>query len=338
MIERISPMLRPLSAGLEAASRLPAGAASNESDVLKSRAAERVVASHGPAICVGVDGHARRTVRRSGPRRPMIDSNCVNKEAQTMHLRTVVVTAALVFGCCAGWPAVASKTEKNLQLVNLHDLESTVAIGDYFLKQQSLLAVRAYLARVGVEQNLGKDWNPSNAYWKQAEDVLVTELARQARREFSNLEWLSEEWTGLNDRDLSEADIDTLLRHFGTEIGRKQLMIVDHSVAFHVMASLSMAGKIEGNLAGSEAERKHMQDLYNAEDDAMRFDPNTSPEGTQFALSPIGKKYFTNVVLKISGLITRRLYALGREMPERVDASSPEVQAAVAAYRRSRSG
>ena len=68
---------------------------------------------------------------------------------------------------------MASKTEKNLQLVNLHDLECTVAIGDYFLKQQSLLAVRAYLARVGVEQNLGKDWNPGNVYWKQAEDVLV---------------------------------------------------------------------------------------------------------------------------------------------------------------------
>ena len=265
--------------------------------------------------------------------------NSVNeKEKPIMHLRSAILTAALVFGCGAALPAAASKTDKNLQLVNLHDLECSVAIGDYFLKQQSLLAVRAYLARVGVEQNLGKDWNPGNVYWKQAEDALVAELTRETRREFSNMEWLSEEWAGLNDRELSEQDMDTLLQHFGTEIGRKQLMIVDHSVAFHVMASLSMAGKIEDNVPGSEAERKRMQDLYNAEDDAMRFDPNTSPEGTQFALSPIGKKYFTNAVLKVSGLITRRLYQLGREIPGRIDAAAPEVQAAVAAYRRSRSG
>jgi hypothetical protein len=261
-----------------------------------------------------------------------------DKEKPIMQLRSAILTAALVFGCGAALPATASKTDKNLQLVNLHDLECTVAIGNYFLKQQSLLAVRADLARVGAEQNLGKAWNPGSVYWRQAEDALVAELTRETRREFSNMEWLSEEWAGLNDRDLSEQDMDTLLQHFGTEIGRKQLMIVDHSVAFHVMASLSMAGKIEGNIPGSEAELKRMQDIYNAEDDAMRFDPNTSPEGTQFALSPIGKKYFTNAVLKVSGLITRRLYQLGREIPGRIDGSAPEVQAAVAAYRKSRSG
>ncbi len=255
-----------------------------------------------------------------------------------MHVRNALLTAALVLTCAAALPAAASKTDKNQQLINLHDLATSVAIGEYFLKQQSLLAARAYLARIGSEQNLGKDWNPANVYWRQAEDALVAETMRQARREFSNMEWLSEEWVSLNDRDLSEPDMDALLQHFGTETGRKQLMIVDHSVAFHVMASLSMAGKIQENVPGSEAERKRMQDLYNAEDDAMRFDPNTSPEGTQFALSPIGKKYFTNAVLKVSGLITRRLYQLGREIPGRIDAGSADVQAAVAAYRRARSG
>ena len=34
-----------------------------------------------------------------------------------------VVTAALVLGCCAAGPAAASKTDKNLQLVNLHRSE-----------------------------------------------------------------------------------------------------------------------------------------------------------------------------------------------------------------------
>ena len=63
-----------------------------------------------------------------------------------------------------------------------------MAIGDYFLKQQSLLAVRAYLTRVGAEQNLGKDWNPGNVYWKQAEDALVRR-ADARRRAASSPTW-----------------------------------------------------------------------------------------------------------------------------------------------------
>jgi hypothetical protein len=43
-------------------------------------------------------------------------------------------------------------------------------------------------------------------------------------------------------------------------------------------------------------------------------------------------------VLKVSGLITGRLYQSAREIPGRIDGSLPEVQAAVDAYRRSRSG
>jgi hypothetical protein len=253
-------------------------------------------------------------------------------------LRSAILTAALVFVCTASLPASASKIDKSQQLVNLHDLQCSVAIGDYFLKQESLLAARAYLARIGGEQGLGREWNPANVHWKQAEDAIVGGLMRQMQREYSNMEWLSEEWVGLNDRELSEKDMDVLLQHFGSEIGRKQLMIIDHSVAFHVMASLSLAGKIQDNVPGTEAERKRMQDTYNAEDEAMRFDHNASPEGTRFALSPVGKKYFTNAVLKVSGLITGRLYQSAREMPGRIDGSIPEVQAAVDAYRRSRSG
>jgi hypothetical protein len=257
-----------------------------------------------------------------------------------MHLlRKAVLIAALVLGVYAApLPACASKIDKSQQLVNLHDLKCSVAIGDYFLKQESLLAARAYLARVGAEQGLGKEWNPRNVHWKQAEDAIVAGLMRQMQREYSNMEWLSEEWVGLNDRELSEKDMEFLLQHFGSDVGRKQLMIIDHSVAFHVMASLSLAGKIQDNVPGTEAERKRMQDTYNAEDEAMRFDHNASPEGTQFALSPVGKKYFTNAVLKVSGMLTGRLYRSAREMPARIDGSLPEVQAAVDAYRRSRSG
>jgi hypothetical protein len=236
-------------------------------------------------------------------------------------------------------PASASNIEKSERLVNLHDLSTSVAIGDYYLKQESVLAARAYLSKVGQAQDLGRDWNRNNVYWKQAEDALVSVLTRETRREFSSMEWLSDEWSRMNTAEFTEHDMDTLLAHFGTDVGHKQAMILDHTVAFHVMASLSLAGKIEGSVPGTEVDRKRMQDLYNAEDDAMRFDHNESPEGTQFAFSPVGKKYFVNAVLKVSGLITRRLYQTAAELPKRVEtADKAAVRQAVDEYRRARGG
>jgi hypothetical protein len=258
-----------------------------------------------------------------------------------MTHRHTALLAGLLAGCLAllgAVPAVASETEKSERLINLHDLRTTVAIGDYYLKQESVLAARAYLRRLGREQDLGGDWNPANTYWQQAEQGLVDALMRGAVREFSSMEWLSEEWARLNSAELSEQEMDALLAHFGTEVGRKQVMIVDHSVAFHVMAALSLGGKIQENVPGTEAERKRMQDLYNAEDAAMRFDHNDSPEATRFAFSPVGKKYFVNAVLKVSGLVSRRLYQTAAEMPGRVSDAAGAVQGSVDAYRKARSG
>jgi hypothetical protein len=253
-------------------------------------------------------------------------------------MRALLAVWLALVGLGAG-AADASNVDKGERLVNQHDLSTAVAIGDYYLKQESLLAARSHLSKLGQAQNLGRDWNAANPYWKQAEDAIVAALAKDNRRDFSSMEWLSEEWAQMNTADFSEQDLDKLLAHFGTEVGRKQAMILDHTVAFHVMAALSLGGKIEGNVPGTEAERKRMQDLYNAEDDAMRFNHNENPEGTQFAFSPVGKKYFVNGVLKVSGLITRRLYSTAAQLPARADAAAAEaVQQAVDGYLRARGG
>lgn len=239
----------------------------------------------------------------------------------------------------AALPAAASNIEKSERLVNQHDLSTSVAIGDYYLKQESVLAARGYLAKVGQARNLGRDWNMRDPHWQQAEAAIVAALTRETRRDFSSMEWLSEDWVKMTAADFSDQDLDKLLAHFGTEVGHKQVMILDHTVAFHVMAALSLAGKIEGTVPGTEAERTRMQQLYNTEDEAMRFNHNESPEGTQFAFSPAGKKYFVNGVLKVSGLITRRLYETAAQMPKRVEgADAPAVQQAVDAYLRARGG
>jgi len=225
--------------------------------------------------------------------------------------------------------AAQTKQEKIEQLIGLHDLKTTVAIGNYFLKQEGLSAVRGQLNRLGREKNLGKDWNPDNPQWKKAEEAMVSMIMRDAQRQFSSMEWLMPEWMDLSSKEFSEEELDVLRAHFKTEVGRKQLQITDHGVAFHVMAALTLGGRLQGMVAGAESERREMQDLYNREDREMRFDINENPEGVKFAMSPVGKKYFVSAVLKVTGRISQRLYQAASDMPIRAQAALPAARPAI---------
>ncbi len=229
--------------------------------------------------------------------------------------------------------AATSKSEKIDELVGLHDLRTAVAIGDCYLKQQTLIAVRDELARMGKAQNLGPDWNPSNPYWKQAQGTMVRSAMKQVERGFSNLEWLSEQWAELDEREFSEADIDVLLAHFKTQYGRKQLMLVDHGVAVHVQGALTLSGKMVYEVPGAEEDRTHMQKLFNDEDRNMRYNIDDSPEGTRFVMSRVGTRYVVNAMLKVSGMINRRLDDIAASIPQTVKALSDQALPAVQAFR-----
>jgi hypothetical protein len=252
-------------------------------------------------------------------------------------LRTVRLLAAAALLSLAAAHSPASDLKKVDTLLDLHDLRTTVAIGNYYLKQEALLAARSYLRTLGREQRLGDEWNPDNPHWKQAEAALVDALMRQAARPFSDLEWLMGEWGALTAREFSDADLDFLARHLRSEYGRKQVMIMDHNLALYVMAAYSLTGRML-DVPGTETERKAMQDLWSAEDAAMRFDPNQSPEATQFAFSPAGKKYFVNAVLKVSGIINARINQAVASMPALVQANAAQAVPYVEAYRQSRGG
>lgn len=233
------------------------------------------------------------------------------------------------------WSAGAgaqSKMEKIDQLIRLHDLKTTVAIGNYFLKQESLSAARTQLYRLGSERKLGSAWGPNNTYWKQAEAAMVSTMMAQAHRQFSSMEWLLPEWRELSDKEFSEEELDLLRAHFATDVGRKQLQITDHNVAFHVMAALTLGGRMQNNVVGAEAEQREMNVLYDREDRDMRFDINQNPDSVRFAMSPAGKKYFVNAVVKVTGRISQRLYQTATTMPKRAEAALPEASPAVDAF------
>lgn len=253
-----------------------------------------------------------------------------------MHRIANFLSSALLL-CALAVPALASDARKVDQLLDLHDLRTTAAIGNYYLKQEAVLAARGHLRDLGREQRLGEAWKPSDPHWQQAEAAMVDALMAQAARPFANLEWLMGEWSAITQREFSDDDLDFLIGHLRTEYGRKQVMIMDHNLALFVMASYSLTGKMQ-EVPGTEAERKAMQDLWSAEDAAMRFDPNQSPEATQFAFSPAGKKYFVNTVLKVSGIVNARINQAVAGMPKLVQANAAKAQPYVDAFRASRGG
>ena len=243
-----------------------------------------------------------------------------------------IAGVVLVLACAL--PAAAAKSDKIEELVALHDLKTAVAIGNYYLKQRALFAVRDELARIGEEQKLGPQWNAADAHWQQAQSEIMNVAVKQLQRDFSSLEWLSEEWGQLNDHDFSERDIDVLLAHFHTTDGRKQLMIMDHGVAVHVQSALTFSGKMQYSVPGLEKDRDLMQQLFFDEDRDMRFDISDSSEGTRFAMSATGKRYFVNAMLNVSGMISRRIDQTAEAMPQKVRDAATQVQPAVQAFRR----
>ena len=243
------------------------------------------------------------------------------------------VTGVVLALACA-LPAAAAKSDKIEELVGLHDFKTAVAIGNYYLKQRALFAVRDELLRIGENQQLGPQWNAADPHWRQAQSEMMNVAVKQLQRDFSSLEWLSEEWGLLNDHDFSERDIDALLSHFHTTDGRKQIMIVDHGVAVHVQSALTFSGKMQYNVPGLEKDRDLMQQLFFDEDRDMRFNIADSPEGTRFAMSATGKRYFVNAMLNVSGMISRRIDQTAEAIPQKVRDAATQVQPAVQAFRR----
>jgi hypothetical protein len=55
-------------------------------------------------------------------------------------------------------------------------------------------------------------------------------------------------------------------------------------------------------------------------------------------MSPMGKRYFVNAMLKVSGIISRRLDQTAEKIPAMVREAATEAQPAVQAFRRDHEG
>jgi hypothetical protein len=145
--------------------------------------------------------------------------------------------------------------------------------------------------------------------------------------DFTSLDWLRPQWEDLDSREFTAEELDVLLTHFNSDVGRKQAKIVDHTVSTHVITTLSFSGKLK-DIPGVQEERSRMQNVWNKEDDDMRFSIQdaTNADGQRFAYSTLGKKYFVTAILKLTGIISRRLDELAVALPKEVDACADQVR------------
>jgi hypothetical protein len=246
--------------------------------------------------------------------------------------------AAMVPVAAGADPAAeADKQQQIAELIGLHDLTTSVSIGNYYLKQESLLAVRSLLARMGREESLGASWKPGNPYWQRAEAMLLPALSATVAEEFASLDWLRPQWQELDNREFSGEELDVLLIHFRSDVGRKQVRIIDHTVSTHVISTLTFTGKIR-DIPGVEEERSRMQHVWNQEDDAMRFSIQgaTNADGQRFAYSQLGKKYFVTAILKLTGIINRRIDEVAGSLPAQANAQADRVRPLLQEFKGSR--
>lgn len=255
-------------------------------------------------------------------------------------LPRLLLCAAAFAAALLCMPAHADARASAASILSAHGWRTTVALGDRYLKQQALLAVRSELAARGREQGLGKGWRMGNTHWDAAEAEMVESLMPRVRTDWSSLEWLGPEWSGMALSSFTPAELDIIAAHFATDVGRKQAKILDQNVAFHVGGALTMSGKLIDGFRGTEEEQKTLTYVYAEEDRAMRFSAAGSDnlEGQRFALSDLGAKYQKALVIKVTGIFSARMDRVAAALPQAARASSALADGYLARFRAANPG
>ena len=229
----------------------------------------------------------------------------VSRKAKALlaHSISVVVFTLLLS------PLVPAANDSVNDLWFAHSFDATSAIGTYFLKQEAYFSVGKFLRQVGIERELGPQWNRDNPWWRQAEEALIERVEPGVIVNYQTYEWMLPEWATIVKNKFSEQEIEQLIAHFKTNIGLKQASVIDHSIARQVMMSLTFSGKLKSPLKHLQGDLESMQKIYHREEESMQF-VTTDLDGADaqaFALSRLGKKYFTTLIISVTGRINEEL-------------------------------
>jgi len=253
-----------------------------------------------------------------------------------VHSLSFRLLFALLAALCLSTPARSADADaaRAAELLAQHDWKTSVAIGNRYLVQESLVAIRAELARIGRERKFGREWKRGNPHWDDAEAAMLPALLAVVRQDWSELGWLSEPWADMIATSFKAEDIDPLIAHFHTDVGAKQAGLIAHSVAFHVSGALTMSGRFIQDYPGTEQVQKDLTYVWDDEDRASRFSiaATENIEGQRFALSALGVRYQKTLMIKLTGIINARLYLVAARLPGEAVANARLADAPVAAF------
>jgi len=173
----------------------------------------------------------------------------------------------------------------------IHRLLFVKKFKDYIYKSKFISTYQEF-----IDINL-KNWDQLDQNLKDKFIVMT--------QEFNTLESVYTYWIDQVKKNFSLTEIAFILDHFNSEVGSKQAIIIDNQISFHVQSSFSFTGIIK-DFPVIHNEKLLMQKAWREEDEKMRFDINQKENinGQEFALSPLGKKYFVTAILNVSGNIS----------------------------------
>jgi hypothetical protein len=169
---------------------------------------------------------------------------------------------------------------------------------------------------------------------------MVAPLLATIDSEWTTLEWLPPEWAAMTARSFTDAEMNALTAHFRSDVGAKQAIIIEQSVAFHVGGALTMSGKLIQDFPGTAEEQRTLTYVYAEEDKAMRFSvaANDNVDGQRFALSDLGAKYQKTLMIKMTGILNARMDTVAATLPARARAVADVAEPMVAEFRATNPG
>jgi hypothetical protein len=250
-----------------------------------------------------------------------------------MKAGTFIVLCCALFGAGLLPAAENSSEEAYSRLAHSHDPAIPVAIGCLVVKQASLNAIRALLARDGARLDAGPGWNSDAPEWQAAERELLQPVEGLLERKIKDPAWFFAAWQREAGSVLDGEEADWIATHFASESGRAQRIIVELlPVGETLLANYTFTDRIDYRVKGLENEVAQLQAVvWKLEPFRVRTFPG-DPQAIKFAGQDPGVKYVKMLTIRGIEVLTRHIDAVANEAVGTVNASQGKGDRFVEAY------
>ena len=179
------------------------------------------------------------------------------------------------------------------------------------------------------EQNLGPGMEPRQSPMAARRgDQLLGPVMARINDEFANLDWLRPQWHELDSREFSAEELDVAARTFafrggpqaGEDHGSYGVDPCDDGPVIFRQTERRCRCRGRSHAHAGPVERRGRRKCVFP----SRMRP--MPRDSALPCPPLGKKYFVTAILKLTGIVNRRIDELAGTLPKQVDAYADQVQ------------